>query len=99
MKKEIRYLYVFIFLVVFNLFLVSTSVADDQDLFTQGSSYTPNILIILDNSQSMDEDFNGNAVARGQQIAGFSRLKGQYSRSLINIKVPKIIKKLPHNYR
>ena len=34
--------------------------ADDSDLFTTQAN--PNVLIILDNSNSMDEDFYGNAV-------------------------------------
>jgi type IV pilus assembly protein PilY1 len=41
-------------------FLPYTAHADDTDLFT--ISVRPNVLIILDNSNSMDEDFYGNAV-------------------------------------
>lgn len=37
-------------------------VADEQELFTQGTAIEPNVLLILDNSQSMDEDFLGNAI-------------------------------------
>ncbi|MRR17027.1 MAG: hypothetical protein EG826_11285 [Deltaproteobacteria bacterium] len=71
MKKAISCSLVITFLIILNLSLVRTVIADDQDLFTQGSSYAPNILIILDNSQSMDEDFVGNLV--GPWAAG-SRL-------------------------
>ena len=63
MKRTGSYFIVLTFLMIFNLSLTSPLFADDQELFTQGSSYQPNILIILDNSQSMDEDFMGNAVA------------------------------------
>jgi type IV pilus assembly protein PilY1 len=65
MKKIIKFAVVFIALAVItcltplNLYAVC---ADEQELFTEGSSYMPNVLIILDNSQSMDEDFNGNLV-------------------------------------
>jgi len=62
MKKAISYWMIFTFLMILNLSLAGTVIADDQDLFTQGSSYAPNIMIILDNSQSMDEDFSGNVV-------------------------------------
>jgi len=37
--------------------------ADEQELFTEGSAYPPNVLLIIDNSQSMDEDFTGSALA------------------------------------
>lgn len=66
MKKIIKFVVVFIALAVItcltplNIYAVC---ADEQELFTEGSSYMPNVLIILDNSQSMDEDFMGNAVA------------------------------------
>jgi hypothetical protein len=63
MKKAIDCFMVFTFLMICQLFLMGTAVADDQDLFTQGSSYVPNVLIILDNSQSMDQDFSGNGLA------------------------------------
>lgn len=36
--------------------------ADEQELFTSGSTVKPNVLLILDNSQSMDEDFDGNSI-------------------------------------
>jgi Tfp pilus tip-associated adhesin PilY1 len=63
MKKAISCFTVLTFLMIFNLTLLSSSFADDQDLFTTAaSSYKPNVLIILDNSQSMDEDFLGNVV-------------------------------------
>ena len=65
MKKVIKFAVVFITLAIITCLAplnIHTAYADDQDLFTQGSSYVPNVLIILDNSQSMDEDFSGNLV-------------------------------------
>jgi type IV pilus assembly protein PilY1 len=51
----------YLFLVWIFLFLFSSSVrADDTSLFT--SPVPPNVLIILDCSNSFDEDFYGNAV-------------------------------------
>lgn len=51
----------YLFLVWIFLFLFSSSVrADDTSLFT--SPVQPNVLIILDSSNSFDEDFWGNAV-------------------------------------
>ena len=51
----------YLFLVWIFLFLFSSSVrADDTSLFT--SPVPPNVLIILDSSNSFDEDFLGNAV-------------------------------------
>lgn len=38
------------------------AVADEQELFTSGASIQPNVLLILDNSQSMDEDLDGDAI-------------------------------------
>ena len=54
MKKYIFILLVFLFSSANPLF------ADDADLFATQAN--PNVLIILDNSNSMDEDFYGNAV-------------------------------------
>ena len=54
MKKYGLILLVFLFLCSHPVF------ADDSDLFTTQAN--PNVLIILDNSNSMDEDFYGNAV-------------------------------------
>ena len=65
MKKIIKFAVVFITSAIITCLAplnIHTAYADDQDLFTQGSSYVPNVLIILDNSQSMDEDFSGNLV-------------------------------------
>jgi type IV pilus assembly protein PilY1 len=53
-KKYILILLVFLFSSANPLF------ADDADLFATQAN--PNVLIILDNSNSMDEDFYGNAV-------------------------------------
>jgi len=53
-KKYILILLVILFSYPHPLF------ADDTDLFTTQAN--PNVLIILDNSNSMDEDFYGNAV-------------------------------------
>jgi len=47
-------------LTVLLLSLVKTSFGDDSDLFT--AQVSPNVLIILDNSNSMDEDFWGGGV-------------------------------------
>jgi len=55
MKKLI----LFIFITVSILMGVRAH-ADDTDLFI--APVKPNILIIVDNSNSMDEDFYGNAV-------------------------------------
>ncbi len=76
MKKAIYYSMIFTFLFIFNFSLVRTAIADDQDLFTQGSSYIPNVLIILDNSQSMDEDFSGNLIGPWASVPVDSRLVG-----------------------
>lgn len=54
MKKYILILLVILFSYPHPLF------ADDSVLFTTQAN--PNVLIILDNSNSMDEDFYGNAV-------------------------------------
>ena len=65
MKKVINFAVVFIVLAIITCLIplnIQTAYADDQDLFTEGASYVPNVLIILDNSQSMDEDFVGNLV-------------------------------------
>jgi type IV pilus assembly protein PilY1 len=65
MKKIIKFAVVFIALAIITCLAplnIHTAYADDQDLFTQSSSYVPNVLIILDTSQSMDEDFVGNVV-------------------------------------
>ena len=55
MKKLV--LFVFI---IFAIFMGISAHADDTDLFI--APVKPNVLIILDNSNSMDEDFYGNAV-------------------------------------
>ena len=56
-EKMKKFLYILLML----LFLsVHPSFGSDTDLFTTQAK--PNILIILDNSNSMDEDFYGNAV-------------------------------------
>ena len=89
MKKAIYHSTIFIFLFIFNLSLVRTAIADDQDLFTQGSSYVPNVLIILDNSQSMDEDFTGNLVGSWASVPVDSRLVG----------AKKAIQKVVDNFR
>jgi len=65
MKKTIVFAFVFIGLAVMTCLMplkTYAACADEQELFTEGSAYPPNVLIILDNSQSMDEDFKGNLV-------------------------------------
>ncbi|MGB5217827.1 MAG: hypothetical protein WBN66_05975 [Smithella sp.] len=65
MKKTIILVFVFIGLAVMTCLMplkTYAACADEQELFTEGSSYPPNVLIILDNSQSMDEDLDGNLV-------------------------------------
>ncbi len=63
MKKKIIFAFVLIGLAVMLMPLkLYAACADEQELFTEGSAYEPNVVIILDNSQSMDEDFNGNLV-------------------------------------
>src|SRR5512136_67477 len=54
-----RKLTLFIFVAV-SIFMGIGAHADDTDLFI--APVKPNILIIVDNSNSMDEDFYGNAV-------------------------------------
>ena len=65
MKTASKYKVMFSFLVIIPIlfFLMPSMVlADEQELFASGSSYPSNVLIIFDNSQSMDEDFNGNLI-------------------------------------
>jgi type IV pilus assembly protein PilY1 len=52
--------YIFFILLVFLFSSANPLFADDADLFATRAN--PNVLIILDNSNSMDEDFYGNAV-------------------------------------
>lgn len=54
--------------------------ADEQDLFT-ATSVQPNVLIILDNSNSMDQDFYGNAI--GSFKTGSRSVEGR--RALVNV--------------
>ncbi|MEE9911465.1 MAG: hypothetical protein K4571_07045 [Deltaproteobacteria bacterium] len=108
MKKAIICLIVFTFLTIVNASWISLAVADDQDLFTQGSSYAPNILIVLDNSQSMDEDFMGNAVnpyasesklvaAKKQLQAIVNKYAGQMRIGLMTYKLPTVSSYYVHN--
>lgn len=63
MKRTGSFFIVLTFLMIFNLALISPLFADDQELFsTVSTDKKPNVLIIVDNSQSMDEDFLGNIV-------------------------------------
>jgi type IV pilus assembly protein PilY1 len=52
----------------------SGNTSGDEDLFS-GGSVKPNVLIILDNSNSMDEDFYGNAV--GSYTTGSKSVEGK----------------------
>ncbi len=65
MKRARSYIYIIVALSLIT-FLSSLNpgpaAADEQELFTSGSSVQPNVLMMLDNSQSMDEDFVGNSV-------------------------------------
>jgi hypothetical protein len=65
MKKARSYVYIIVALILItsgSSLNPSSAAADEQELFTSGSSVQPNVLMILDNSQSMDEDFVGNSV-------------------------------------
>jgi len=65
MKRGIYYLSIIAALSLMTLISplnLNPAAADEQELFTEGSSVKPNVLMILDNSQSMDEDFVGNSV-------------------------------------
>ncbi|OQB54210.1 MAG: hypothetical protein BWX99_02187 [Deltaproteobacteria bacterium ADurb.Bin151] len=108
MRKTKIYFIVLTILMIFNLTLIGSSFADDQDLFTQGSSYQPNILIILDNSQSMDEDFMGNAVApyksesklvaaKKQLQAIVNKYAGQMRIGLMTYRLPSVNAQYVHN--
>src|SRR4030042_6446329 len=57
--KKMKKLILFILITV-SVFISIGAHADDTDLFI--APVKPNILIIVDNSNSMDEDFYGNAV-------------------------------------
>ena len=83
-------------------------IADEQDLFTQGASIQPNILIILDNSQSMDEDFVGNAIcpwktgsrlveAKRALITLINNYAGQMRIGLMTHKLPSVSAYHLHN--
>jgi len=108
MRKTKNYFIVLTILMIFNLTLIGSSFADDQDLFTQGSSYQPNILIILDNSQSMDEDFMGNAVApyksesklvaaKKQLQAIVTKYAGQMRIGLMTYRLNDVVSQYIHN--
>ena len=69
MKTTLRYEFGFILLVIMSVIIflpLRAALADDGgtewELFASGSTYPANVLIILDTSQSMDEDFSGNAL-------------------------------------
>ncbi len=62
-----------------SLFLSASVNADESDIFM--SQIQPNVLFILDNSNSMDEDFYGNAL--GSYATGSKSVEAR--RSLINI--------------
>ncbi|MFH1080968.1 MAG: PilC/PilY family type IV pilus protein [Pseudomonadota bacterium] len=65
MKMEIKHLWFVAALLFICLLLplnTKHAAADEQELFTSGTTIQPNVLIILDNSQSMDEDFVGNSI-------------------------------------
>ncbi|MBN1612905.1 MAG: hypothetical protein JW950_00425, partial [Deltaproteobacteria bacterium] len=64
MKGRGRFLKGIFWMVLFLGFLVCYSPpcpADETSLFTT-ASVQPNVLFILDNSNSMDQDFYGNAI-------------------------------------
>jgi type IV pilus assembly protein PilY1 len=71
-----------IVLFLLSLFLsVSPVFADEEDLFSASASIEPNVLMIFDNSNSMDEDFVGNSVC--SWVTGSRSVEGR--RALINI--------------
>lgn len=61
-----RYIIIPAFIMCLSPFSVKQAMGDEQELFTSGSSVQPNVLLILDNSQSMDEDFVGNSICAWQ---------------------------------
>ncbi len=64
------------------LFLsISPVFADEEDLFSASASIEPNVLMIFDNSNSMDEDFVGNSVC--SWVTGSRSVEGR--RALIDI--------------
>ncbi len=71
--------------------------ADDTDLFT--ISVRPNVLIILDNSNSMDEDFYGNAVgsfsSSSKSVVGKNVLNGLINTYINSMRVGLMTYRLP----
>ena len=55
--------------------------ADDEDLFNVTYKVQPNVLLVLDNSNSMDEAFNGDA--NTSWVTGSRSVEGR--RALINL--------------
>lgn len=77
--------YLFSSIIIISIILISNfSFGDDTELFMTQAK--PNILIILDNSNSMDEDFYGNAV-------------GSYSPSSKSVVAKKAIKDIIEKYK
>ncbi len=111
MKKVMKFAVLFIVLaeiICLTSLYVHKAYADDQDLFTQGSTYMPNVLIILDNSQSMDEDFVGNVVcpwATGSRLVEAKRALqgivnqyiGQMNIGLMTFNLPAVSAYYEHN--
>jgi type IV pilus assembly protein PilY1 len=64
MKRAVPYFIItaIVMLIASAAFNVKPAAADEQELFTQGAAIQPNVLLILDNSQSMDADFVGNSI-------------------------------------
>ncbi len=71
--------------------------ADDTDLFT--ISVRPNVLIVLDNSNSMDEDFYGNGVgsfsSSSRSVVGKNVLNGLINTYINSMRVGLMTYRLP----
>jgi hypothetical protein len=66
---------------LFFLVLAAPAAADEESLFSASASIQPNVLLILDNSNSMDEDFLGNCVT--SWATGSRSVEGK--KALINV--------------
>ena len=98
-KKMRRSLWVTGFLgLLASLFSYASPIhADDTDLFT--ISVRPNVLIVLDNSNSMDEDFYGNAVgsfsSSSRSVVGKNVLNGLINTYINSMRVGLMTYRLP----
>ena len=111
MKRGSKFLSVIIALALMaylSPFGAKFAAADEQELFTSGSTVLPNVLLILDNSQSMDEDFDGNSIGpmkTGSRLTEGKRAlqtmvntyAGQMRLGLMTYKLPAVTANHLHN--